>query len=318
MFNFVHSLWQRFIHRRHPAVSGKHTITRQKLYILPTYYGLAFGVTIITLLVGALNYQLSLGFFFAFLLCGLAHAVMLRSYANLLGLEICAGNTSAVFAGENARFALTLYNHKAQSRWGIRISSSPQHHCEAEHIKGLAHCIVTLAIPAQHRGRLALPRLRIESTQPLALFRCWTYLHLRQDVLVYPAPEADAPPLPQHNPALDGKEYRVTGNDDFHGLREFQRGDARHDIAWKQSAHSANLMVRQYQSPLGESLWLDGDALPLAQEAKLSRLCAWILKAHEQQRPYGLILHGAQYAPALNHEHQARCLSLLANDGAQT
>ena len=42
-----------------------------------------------------------------------------------------------------------------------------------------------------------------------------------------------------------------------------------------------------------------------------------VLNLAEQHRFIALFLHGTQYAHALNHEHQARCLSLLACDGAQ-
>ncbi|MGL6041276.1 MAG: DUF58 domain-containing protein, partial [Deefgea sp.] len=159
----------------------------------------------------------------------------------------------------------------------------------------------------------------IDSTQPLGLFRCWTYLNLQQEALIYPAPEKEAPPLPEHLHGQDGKEYSPIGNDDFYGLRLFQRGDARHDIAWKQSAHGENLLIRQYQSPLGKSLWLNWDEMTeLQPEQRLSRLAAWILAAQDQQRPYGLKLGQHEFAPALGTEHQTQCLQALALFGEGT
>lgn len=322
MKNLFYQYWLRFIDRRHPLASGRQLIRHQKLYILPTWYGVAYVITVLTLLVGSLNYQLSLGFFFAFLLIGIAHAVMLRSYANLLGLGLSTGAGVPVFAGEDAHFPITLYNHKPQQRSGIQISAAndpTKNHCEpviAAQIKGLDHLVVSLSIPTLRRGRLSLPRLRVESTQPLALFRCWTYLNLQQDILVYPAPETNPPPLPEHLHGKDGKEFRLIGNDDYSGLRDFQRGDSRHDIAWKQSAHGESLLVRQYQSPLGKSLWLNWDEMaPLTTEQRLNRLCAWILAAQDQQRPYGLNLAGREFPPALGSEHQTKCLSALAYFG---
>jgi uncharacterized protein (DUF58 family) len=320
MKNHLYQYWLRFIDRRHPLASGRQRIRHQKLYILPTWYGVAYVITVLTLLVGSLNYQLSLGFFFAFLLIGIAHAVMLRSYANLLGLELSTGVGEPVFAGENAHFPLTLYNHKPQQRAGIQISAANNEPVIAAQVKGLDHLVVSLAISTLRRGRLSLPRLRVESTQPLALFRCWTYLNLQQEILVYPAPEANPPPLPEHLHGKDGKEFRLIGNDDYSGLRDFQRGDSRHDIAWKQSAHGESLLVRQYQSPLGKSLWLNWDEMaPLTTEQRLNRLCAWILAAQDQQRPYGLNLAGQAFPPALGTEHQTQCLNALAyfGDGAR-
>ena len=307
------SLWLKFIDNRHPLSKGRQRIRHQRLYIFPTWYGLAYIVTVLTLLIGSLNYQLSLGFFFAFLLIGIAHAVLLRSYANLLGLEISTSSTEAVFAGENALFPINLHNIKQQPRSGIEIRSTQGEDAFIAQIQGLDHFIAALAIPSVQRGRLQLPRLRIDSTQPLGLFRCWTYLNLEQDTIVYPTPEKDAPPLPEHLHGQDGKEYSLMGNDDFYGLRQFQRGDARHDIAWKQSAHGENLLIRQYQSPLGKSLWLNADEMHgLQTEQRLSRLAAWIIAAQDQQRPYGLKLGTQEFPPALGSEHQTQCLQALA------
>lgn len=310
---YLAPLWRKLIDRRHPPSEGRQRIRHQRLYIFPTGYGLAYLITVLTLLIGSLNYQLSLGFFFAFLLIGVAHAVLLRSYANLLGLELSSSSSEAVFAGENALFPIHLHNLKPQARAGIEIRSTDGDAVVVAHLQGLDHCSVFLAIPSTQRGRLKLPRLRVASTQPLALFRCWTYLNLEQETLVYPAPETEAPPLPEHLHGQDGKESCLTGNDDFYGLRPFQRGDARHDIAWKHSAHGENLLIRQYQSPLGQSLWLNADEMhELATEQRLSRLAAWMIAAQDQQRPYGLKLGTQEFPPALGGEHQTQCLQALA------
>jgi len=310
---YLYPVWLRFIDHRHPPSEGRQRIRHQRLYIFPTWYGLAYLITILTLLVGSLNYQLSLGFFFAFLMIGVAHAVMLRSYANLLGLEFSTNSSQAVFAGEDAHFPITLHNLKPQLRAGIEINTDNGEDAFVSQVLGLDHQIVSLAIPSWRRGRLKLPRLRIDSTQPLGLFRCWTYLNLQQETLIYPAPEKDAPPLPDHLHGQDGKEFSLIGNDDFYGLRPFQRGDTRHDIAWKHSAHGENLLIRQYQSPLGKSLWLNWDEMhELQTEQRLSRLTAWIIAAQDEQRPYGLKLGHTEFPPALGSEHQSACLQALA------
>ena len=42
--------------------SGPITLTARRLYILPTRYGWLFGVLLVGLLIGATNYDISLGF----------------------------------------------------------------------------------------------------------------------------------------------------------------------------------------------------------------------------------------------------------------
>ena len=41
---------------------------------------------------------------------------------------------------------------------------------------------------------MPLPRIRLSTTWPFGLFRAWSWLHPRHDILVYPAPEAGGPP----------------------------------------------------------------------------------------------------------------------------
>lgn len=309
---FFQRYWLNFLRSRHASETGRVRIRHQRLYILPTVYGLGFAMVALTMLIGALNYQLSLGFFFAFLLIGIGHAILLRSYANLLGLQLSAGNAVEVFAGENVYFPIALHNEKVQARYGIELQTTDQDTVQA-HIEGLDHQLIALPVQTLRRGKLKLPRLTISSRMPMGLFRCWTYVNLSSEVLIYPPPELNPPPLPEHGNISQGKKKALGGNDDFAGLREFQRGDARHDIAWKQSARSETILVRQQQSAQGATLWLSWDDINgLTLEAKLSRLTAWVLQAQALNRPYGLALPALSIAPSHGQDHLQRCLRALA------
>lgn len=88
-------------------------------------------------------------------------------------------------------------------------------------------------------------------------------------------------------------------------------------VLWKKAALSMTqgspLWVRETQAPAQHARWLDWrDAAPLAPEARLSRLTAWVLAAEALQAPYGLRL-GNQFLPQdLGPQHQRQCLELLA------
>jgi hypothetical protein len=57
-----------------PTDSGPLRLTHKRIYILPTRRGWAFLLTLVLMLLGALNYALSLGFLFVFILGGMFHA----------------------------------------------------------------------------------------------------------------------------------------------------------------------------------------------------------------------------------------------------
>ena len=169
------------------------------------------------------------------------------------------------------------------------------------------------------RGLHRQPTLTAETRFPLGTFRVWTVWRPAAEVLVYPAPESHAPPLPPGEPrsgdAANASRARDTG--DFDGVRGYKRGDPLRQVVWKKAAkadESGNgLVVRDSAQSNALELWLDfmqagtGD-----KEHKLSRLCAWVLAADKQAVVYGLRLPTLSIAPASGEVHKRQCLEALA------
>jgi uncharacterized protein (DUF58 family) len=82
------------------------------------------------------------------------------------------------------------------------------------------------------------------------------------------------------------------------------------------AAGTGALVSREPQpapSPQTADLWLDYGATGLAdKEARLSRLCAWVIGAEQQALRYGLRLPGVHIAPAGGPAHLHHCLEALA------
>src|SRR6266850_1016079 len=93
-----------------PPERGTVTLVHRRVYIVPTQLGLLFALTLAILLVGSINYALSLGFALTFLLAGMGLAGMVQTARNLAQLTVRAGRAEPVFAGEAARFRLLLAN----------------------------------------------------------------------------------------------------------------------------------------------------------------------------------------------------------------
>lgn len=304
--------WQTFIARRHPPLTGSLTLVHKRLYILPTSRGLGLALLVGISLIGAINYQLSLGFFFVFLLLGIAHSALLRTYAALLGLEINTRPAEAIFAGESAQFPLILTDNKGRARVGITLLS-PEGSTTRCNVPARSEFRAALTISAAKRGRLTLPRSRIECRGPTGWFVAWSYLTLRSECLVYPSPETNPPPLPFSARSGNGGLQAGQGDDDFAGLRAYHPGDTPSRVAWRQVARSDVLLSKTFQSPLASEVFLDWDTLTgLDTEARLSRLTAWILHAEAEGHRYALRIPG--FARPLEHgsAHKAACLAALA------
>ena len=298
------------------------TLTQRTVYILPTRPGLMLGVTLMILLVASINYQLNLGYLLTFLLAGTALIGMHVCHGTLRGLAMHLQAPSAHYAGATAPVDIRLTNTRRATRHGIGLSvldSRASKHWVWTDVPGQGNSTVQVAFKPTGRGLHRLPTLTAETRFPLGTFRVWTVWRPAAEVLVYPAPESHAPPLPPGEPrsgdAANASRARDTG--DFDGVRGYKRGDPLRQVVWKKAAkadESGNgLVVRDSAQSNALELWLDfmqagtGD-----KEHKLSRLCAWVLAADKQAVVYGLRLPTLSIAPASGEVHKRQCLEALA------
>lgn len=306
--------WQRWLQRRHP-VARVQKLTQQRVYIFLSRSGLAFCAMLLAMLGGAINYDLALAYLLVFLLAAMAVVSIFHTFRNLLGLQIAAGRVEPCFAGEAARLELLLENGSTLARQNIVLSYDA---AQAElDVPAQDTARAWISLPTTQRGWLSAPRLRIASHWPLGVFQAWSYAYLGQRVLVYPCPEAEAPPLPGAAEGVGEGVVTARGQDDFAGLRPFQRGDSPRHVAWKAAARDEGLMVKEFHGEASLALWLDWDALParMAQEERLARLCAWVLAAHAAGLSFGLSLPGQRLPPEHGDAQRDACLAALALHG---
>jgi uncharacterized protein (DUF58 family) len=301
--------------------AGPIRLNARRLYILPTRAGLVFALLLLGLLIGAINYGLSLAYLFTFWFAGLAVVAMLQTQRNLSGLLLAAQPSPPVFAGESARLVLAVENQSGLRRYRIGLEhaagASEEHDLPAN-----AKAELAIDLTYAERGWHALGRFGIYSRYPLGLFRCWSVLELSDanaspfGVLIYPRPAPDALPLPA---ALGGEREIASSpreGDDFTGLRVYQAGDAPRRIAWKAAARSQYLLTKQFSAQHGSSLHLDWSQPPEKDtEARLSRLARWALDAHAAGLPFALTLPGRNIGMGGGEAHLRQCLEALARFG---
>lgn len=298
-------------------------LSQRNLYVLPTGAGWMLGVTSALLLIASINYQINLGFLFTFLLAGVTFVSVLMAHGNLRGLQWRAQDPQPVFAHQHPRLPVFVQHAGEKKRFaiGLRVLDG-----EAAH-----HAPVWLDVPAGEPGAHALnlpilprgvhpcPPIAIETRYPMGAFRVWSIWRPDVELLVYPAPEPNAPALPPSQAAgVAGLTASQTPSFENEGFRIYQRGDPIKTILWKKTATAlatgSGDWVRRDQTQLGVTeLWLDHAATGLQHpEAILARLCAWVVQADAQGLVYGLRLPHAQIEPGQGAAHKHHCLRMLA------
>jgi uncharacterized protein (DUF58 family) len=308
---FNRPVWRR-IFNRIDVERGPITLDRQRIFILPTRHGLMFAVVLLLMLLGSINYSLSLGFVLTFLLGGMALVSILHTYRNLAQLTVSAGKTPQVFAGQQANFTLDLNGPGSTERFAIGVAFEKQHPQFADVPVGET-ATAMLMLPAPQRGILRPGRFTLFTRFPLGLFRAWSKLDLDLACIVYPQP--DTAKLPQLT-GIQGRGDRAIaaeGSDDFRGMRPYHPGDSLRHVAWKAMAQGRGMLTKQFSGQAKPELWLDWEDLAgMATEARLSRLCRWVLDAQNAGLSYGLRIPGSTLAPDNDEAHQRCCLEALA------
>ncbi|MBF0136365.1 MAG: DUF58 domain-containing protein [Magnetococcus sp. DMHC-1] len=283
-----------------------------RFQVAPDWFGIGI---LLVILVVALQTGLNLALGLVALLLGVSLVSILHAWRNLAGIRAVPLHPAAVFAGETACFPVQLAATGQDARWAIRVrtdtktaTSSP----ETVHVPPVGQVIQEIHLPTTRRGWLALTGVWIETDYPLGLARVRTPLDGTWQCLVYPQPEQASLPLPVEPGGSIG-QGQGSGEDDLADLRLYHPGDPLHKIHWKSSAKRDELLVREFSGHGEPVVWLQWERLAmLDDEARLSRLCRWVLDADAMGVTFGLRVPGVTIAPARGDAHCVQCLTALA------
>ena len=311
----------KWLFRLKDAEPGEVFLHQRRVYIMPTHPGLLFCVMLLAMFLGSVNYNLSLGFGFTFLIAGCALIDMHLTFRNLAHLHLKAGRAAPVFSGEEAQFELHLINRRKHDRYAIWLDfvhDDRPELAQAADVAANATCSVLLSTAALQRGWLKAPRVRLQTRFPLGLLRAWSYWMPDARVLVYPRPEDDAPPLPFAGVEMnDGRGQ--AGQDDFAGIRGYQAGDSLKRLAWRHIARvdvdaGGSLVTKHFEGGSVTEISIDFAALPTSMdlELKLSRMTRWVMEAEARGLTYAFRLGEVDLAANSGPAHREACLRALA------
>jgi uncharacterized protein (DUF58 family) len=304
--------WKKWL-RTARASNTPVTLTPRNIYILPTRFGVLYLCMLLAMLVGSINYTLSLGFIVTFLLAGMGAMAMLHTWRNLAHLNIEAKRAEPVFAGEDAIFEISMSKPRQRGRYAVAAHFDDGDAVYSD-VPASAETVVRLPRRTHKRGWLGGGRITLFTEFPLSLFHAWSYVELNQRCLVYPHPLLHSAPVPASaDQGAMGALDASSGDEDFAGHRTYQLGDSPRRVDWKASSREQGLFTKQFQGEAKSSLWFDWSQTPGADaEQRISQLTRWVVDAHASRQSYGLRLPQEEIAPAAGEPHYRACLQALA------
>ncbi|NHO65607.1 DUF58 domain-containing protein [Aestuariicella hydrocarbonica] len=288
-------------------------LNNKRLFIMPSKAGLGFLVVVILLWLTGTNFDNNVVLGLAFFLTALFVISIHHTFFNMAGLKLEGLRTAPCFLGEDGEVELQISCRKGAEKENIGLQFQGGSSVIVDLIDEPV-AVIKLFTTGLYRGWYRPPRLKVISHYPLGIIRCWSWLILDLPILVYPKPISGGEmPVSSVAGADEGSRLQEQGAEDFHGFKNYEVGVSPKHIAWKHYARGQGLYSKEYASYREPRVWLDWDALEgVGKEARLSRLCYWVLKLSKTQQPYGLRLPGVSIPPARGLEHKLQVLKALA------
>jgi uncharacterized protein (DUF58 family) len=303
---------QRWLEQRIPKAQQVQ-LSHRNIFIIPHWQGLGFLLVLLIMFLGAVNYQLSLGFALVFWLLSVFVLSIFHTFRNLAGLQVGAVANQSVFAGEKAAVTVILNRHGEQAYQNVQLHFPGTLPVAADMVDTHEQR-VNLYVPCEQRGYCQPGRLVLETVFPFGWCRAWTLLALDVACLVYPRPIAcDLQGLLSRAIQAGTTMTLTHGTDEFQGLRPYRQGDSLKQVAWKQYARGQGMHTKDYVTPSDDKVWLRWSMFAAWDiEERLSRLCWCVVQLEASGVAYGVDIPGTQLAPNKGQQHYAQVLHALA------
>lgn len=264
------------------------------------------------------SHSLNVGYLILF---GISSLIIISSHvgaAALKRLEVSCRKPELLASGKLGKFHLKINTKIPRKDIEIFAISGSLKNMQTFDFDALSANEIAIDIIELQRGVYSAPKIIIQTRRPIGLMRCFVRVCPKEEVIVYPSPEENAPSfrtggLSQGNqtpgfPSISGQPS---------GLKNYQSGDPLKLFSWKTFAKTdANLLATKTPemdvSESDISLTLT-DAMQCGEiEAALSRLTAWVFEAQAEGAPYSLNLADVTIPPGKGPNHLAACLLEMA------
>jgi uncharacterized protein (DUF58 family) len=287
--------------------------------VTPTRQTFLLGLVLVAMWYAAVSQGNNMAYLIGFILLSVSITSTLSGWDNLRKIRVAVQPASPVFAGERAKIPVHFTNDGRKYRYnlGLLLPASPKRwetaSLIADAVEGRDWVEKTLEVPMTHRGEHRIEQVTLRSDFPLGILRVSRGQKCEGRVLVYPRPAGNKPvPRGESLGTTQSEGPRAEG-DEFSGVRAYRSGESERHVDWKAVARGAPKMIKLFTGGGDERVWLEWEQLEgLPEEARLSQLARWVVKAERENMEYGLKIPGTRLAPTNGANHYHQCLAALA------
>jgi uncharacterized protein (DUF58 family) len=281
----------------------------RKTYILPTLYGVAFGVVCILLLGIAFASTNNAVYFLCFLLTVLGIQSLVTTNQNTERLDIARIEVEDYFADEIGFARVQLQNNSSEDLHELTLELSTDNRMDVATLRAQERKDIQLLLKNSRPGVHPFPALRISSDFPFHFARSWKKHYSEVTFGVFPARRGhpDFPPE-----AFADIHLQINNQDEFKSHREYNSSDSPRRIDWKVTARLDKMMVKEYDQQTTTKVTLRWeDCSQVEPDNKKSQLSLWIDSAEKKNFEYALVLPTQNFEFGKGPQHRQTCLRAL-------
>ena len=307
------------IHQKIYQLQKKFNKLYDRVFILPTRFGVYFIIIIFILFLMSLSYGHSLAISATFVFVSIVVISIVYTNYNIYGVDIKEERSNKSFFN-NDDFQIFLYNEWSRPRPDIEIEVTLRSLHEKRELTYIGATsllsrmdssvrLKSLTSSKSRRGVYHMERIKVSTAFPFGLFRSWKYLEpLSEQSTVYIFPNPLEPQVKGEIVTNSGNKLKdqvdnskqakrlVTrsgvGTENFYEHSPYRDSGGIKRIDWKIYSRTHELFEKHYEDEHKNRYLLDRknfQSYPL--ELQMSYLCFYILKFTREAKSFALVLN---------------------------
>ncbi len=289
-----------------------------KVYIVPTKFGMAMFLSVLFMLLAGAAYGNNLVNLLGFFLAAIGFVTMIQTHNNVRGVNVTSAQMEPGYAGTSVRLTTIVESSDNQDHFHLEadaLSFSSQPRLEfAQPVYSRSKGKLTTSYKIETRGKYSIKRIKISSVFPLGLFYAWSFHKTEHDFFIYPTPSGSRDlPVPRLSYQSEAGARLQFAGEDYREHRPYQSTDSARHVDWRAFARGRPLLTKRFDEGGPEAIILNwNQTLQQSDEAKLSQLSLWVELAHRSERSFSLQLPESKVDYGRDSLHAHRCWQELA------
>lgn len=289
---------------------------REKIYIIPTEYGLMYGFGIFASLIGGAVYTNNLAFMLCFFLVALFLIGMVQTHNNLKKISIEKVSLFLSPSQGRGRGVIWLKSENSEGHNQIRLQSKEiEDEIDASIDVIYPHSLHPhyFEFKTHDWGQKTLKKVRLSTRYPFGFFYVWRSYKVSVPYSIFPKPMGEQ----SLNTVLDKSFEGQVGlqnkqGDDFSGHKRYERGASMKHVDWKAYARGNPLLIKSFDEGDRHTYFIDFAAAKGNLEERYHQVSQWIHQCEQGGHLYSLKIGDDQVSQNQGEKHKAHCLKVLA------